>query len=49
MPLFDLLGGTLDDQSWEVQKQTSAGTYCMCNNSQGLFASIGFNSIGIDV
>ncbi|KAK3133380.1 hypothetical protein QOZ80_6AG0535810 [Eleusine coracana subsp. coracana] len=25
MPLFDLLGGTLDDQSWEMQKQTSAG------------------------
>ncbi|TVU09596.1 hypothetical protein EJB05_43080 [Eragrostis curvula] len=25
MPLFDLLGGTLDDQSWEMQKQTRAG------------------------
>ncbi|TVU09615.1 hypothetical protein EJB05_43099 [Eragrostis curvula] len=25
MPLFDLMGGTLDAQSWEMQKQTSAG------------------------
>jgi sterol desaturase/sphingolipid hydroxylase (fatty acid hydroxylase superfamily) len=25
MPLFDLLGGTLDDQSWEMQEQTSKG------------------------
>jgi len=26
MPLFDLLGGTLDARSWEMQEQTSAGT-----------------------
>ncbi|BAF25141.1 very-long-chain aldehyde decarbonylase GL1-1 [Oryza sativa Japonica Group] len=25
MPLFDLIGGTLDAQSWEMQKKTSAG------------------------
>lgn len=33
MPLFDLLGGTLDDQSWEMQKQTSAGTYCKTSHT----------------
>ncbi|KAL6661571.1 hypothetical protein ACP70R_000955 [Stipagrostis hirtigluma subsp. patula] len=26
MPLFDLLGGTLNDKSWEMQKKNSAGT-----------------------
>jgi len=26
MPLFDLLGGTLDARSWEMQEKTSAGT-----------------------
>ncbi|XP_039814351.1 very-long-chain aldehyde decarbonylase GL1-1-like [Panicum virgatum] len=26
MPLFDLLGGTLNDKSWELQKRNSAGT-----------------------
>ena len=25
MPLFDLLGGTLNDKSWELQKRNSAG------------------------
>ncbi|RRT85320.1 hypothetical protein B296_00003670 [Ensete ventricosum] len=25
MPLFDLLGGTLDDKSWELQKEISSG------------------------
>uniref|UniRef100_A0A0D9XDX8 aldehyde oxygenase (deformylating) n=1 Tax=Leersia perrieri TaxID=77586 RepID=A0A0D9XDX8_9ORYZ len=25
MPLFDLIGGTLDAQSWELQRKTSAG------------------------
>ncbi|PUZ51701.1 hypothetical protein GQ55_6G209600 [Panicum hallii var. hallii] len=26
MPFFDLLGGTLNDKSWELQKRNSAGT-----------------------
>ncbi|CAL5001849.1 unnamed protein product [Urochloa decumbens] len=26
MPLFDLLGGTLNDKSWELQKKNSAGS-----------------------
>ncbi|KAL5229949.1 hypothetical protein ABZP36_028725 [Zizania latifolia] len=26
MPIFDLLGGTLNDKSWELQKKISAGT-----------------------
>jgi hypothetical protein len=26
MPLFDLLGGTLNGKSWELQEKNSAGT-----------------------
>jgi hypothetical protein len=27
MPLFDLLGGTIDQQSWDMHKKMSAGTH----------------------
>lgn len=27
MPLFDLLGGTIDRRSWDMQRKMSAGTH----------------------